>query len=113
MTSHVDDLAVSLRSDIDDGEMVGAARRLAHLAHKGQTDQAGRDYVGHPRRVAGLIEAAGGSPEAVAAGWLHDTVEDTWVRLDFVAQAGFPDTVVHAVDAVTKREGEPTPEFSF
>lgn len=105
-------LAAELRTEINAGGLVEAASRLAHLAHDGQVDKAGRDYVGHPGRVAEHVAAAGGPPEAVAAGWLHDTVEDTWVSLEFLAQAGFPDVVIQAVDAVTKRAGEPTEDYA-
>ena len=87
------------------------ARLLAYTAHQGQVDKAGQPYVHHPREVAGRIRKAGGSPDAVAAGWLHDVVEDTWVTLDYLADAGFPATVINAVDAVTKRAGEPTEEY--
>ncbi|MDR3070414.1 MAG: HD domain-containing protein [Propionibacteriaceae bacterium] len=90
----------------DDG-LRQAARLLTHVAHQGQVDKAGNVYVHHPRHVASNVSDAGGPPEAVAAGWLHDTVEDTWVTPEFLAEAGFPASVISAVDAVTKREGEP------
>lgn len=85
--------------------VVDTARRIATDAHAGQVDKAGRPYIEHPAAVAGLLAEAG--PEAVAAGWLHDVVEDTTVTLDDLAAAGFPPAVVSAVDAVTKRPGEP------
>ena len=37
---------------------------------------------------------------------LHDTVEDTPFTLDAVRKAGFPDEIVDALDALTKRQGE-------
>ena len=37
---------------------------------------------------------------------LHDVVEDTSVTLQNLSDAGFSDAVVHAIDCVTKREGE-------
>ncbi|MCL1837968.1 MAG: HD domain-containing protein [Propionibacteriaceae bacterium] len=89
-----------------------AAERLAFLAHTGQTDQAGHEYVWHAMLVAAGVKEAGGSQEAVAAAWLHDTVEDTWVTGNFLVEAGFPEAVVDAVDAVTKRHGEPVDEYA-
>ena len=37
---------------------------------------------------------------------LHDVVEDTWITLEMLVRMGFPETIVDAVDAITKREGE-------
>ena len=114
MVSHSEEvLLAALREDMlvgDDG-MERAASRLAHVAHCGQTDRAGCAYVDHPARVASRVKEGGGPPEAVAAAWLHDTVEDTWVTPQFLAEAGFPATVLSAVDGVTKREGEPTEAY--
>jgi len=38
---------------------------------------------------------------------LHDVVEDTEVTLDDLQAEGFPERVVEAVDALTRRPGEP------
>lgn len=82
--------------------MVAVARALATRAHAGQTDKAGRPYIEHPADVASRLDDA----DARAAAWLHDVVEDTDVTLADLRTAGFPDAVVDAVDAVTKRPGE-------
>jgi len=103
--------ALHERTSCEDDGLIQAARLVAHIAHKGQTDQAGNAYVDHPRRVARNVKESGGTTDAVAAGWLHDVVEDTPVTLDFLADAGFPVTVIQAVDAVTKRSGEPTEAY--
>jgi (p)ppGpp synthase/HD superfamily hydrolase len=34
-------------------------------------------YWKHPEAVAQIVETAGGSPEMIAAAWLHDTIQDT------------------------------------
>lgn len=52
---------------------VERAAAIAAVVHEGQTDKAGERYLGHPRRVAGRTD---GSPEQVAAAWLHDVLED-------------------------------------
>lgn len=52
----------------------------------------------------------GGDEVEVAAGWLHDVVEDTPVSLGALASV-FPARVVEAVDALTRREGEPYFEY--
>jgi (p)ppGpp synthase/HD superfamily hydrolase len=82
------------------------AEAIATLAHAGQVDKAGVPYIEHPRAVAGILESTGHGPEVLQAGWLHDVVEDTGVTLDDLRRAGFSETVVSAVDAVTRRGGE-------
>ncbi|MDR1265200.1 MAG: hypothetical protein LBK42_06450 [Propionibacteriaceae bacterium] len=87
--------------------VVEAARGVAERAHGLQRDKAGRPYIGHPERVAARLEAEGRSPEVVAAGWLHDVLEDTTVTADDLRAAGLPAGTVAVVEAVTRRPGEP------
>lgn len=49
------------------------ARALAYRAHAGQVDKAGRPYIEHVARVAAAVSD---DPEAEAAAWLHDVLED-------------------------------------
>ncbi|MGZ2224894.1 hypothetical protein [Glutamicibacter nicotianae] len=56
--------------------LVELAKAIAVRAHEGQVDKLGAAYIGHPARVAGHARAFGGSPEAIAAAWLHDVIED-------------------------------------
>ncbi len=79
-------------------DLVGKARYIATQAHHGQFDKAGNPYIGHPARVVAAVD--GHYAEVVA--WLHDVVEDTPVTLDQLRET-FPEIVVAAVDAVTKR----------
>src|SRR6266478_7815263 len=53
-----------------------AARRHNGLARKGRGNE---PYINHLAEVANLLAAAsdGADAELVAAGWLHDTIEDT------------------------------------
>lgn len=80
------------------------ADALAAAAHAGQVDKAGAPYVNHVRAVAAAL--AGHGEHAVMAGLLHDIVEDTPMTLGGLRQLGYPDDVVRAVDAVTRRPGE-------
>lgn len=82
------------------------AARLARIAHRGQVDKVGEDYIGHPRRVANAVAGAVGDGPAVQVAWLHDVVEDTDVTLYDLRVFGFSPEVIDAVDAVTKRKGE-------
>ena len=54
-------------------DLVQRAKDLAHRAHAGQVDKAGRPYIEHVARVAA---ACADDPEAEAVAWLHDVLED-------------------------------------
>ena len=90
------------QADIKDLGAVRLAQLVAETKHAGQTDKAGKAYIGHPRTVASLVE----TDDEKTVAWLHDTVEDTDVTLDLLRRLGFSETVVAAVDAVTRRPGE-------
>lgn len=95
-----------VRQILEDGDLVGAARYLAESVHAHQVDRAGEPYIGHVSGVAGYVTEGGGTKEAVAVAWLHDTIEDTWVEEDYLVAVGFPANVVSAVVAISKEEGE-------
>jgi guanosine-3',5'-bis(diphosphate) 3'-pyrophosphohydrolase len=78
------------------------ALEIAAAAHAGQQDKAGKPYILHPIRVMLSVKT---SDEQIAA-VLHDTVEDTSVTLEDLADAGFSSDIVTAVHALTKRDGE-------
>lgn len=75
---------------------------IAAKAHEGQTDKAGTAYILHPLRVMLRVT----TEEERMAAVLHDAVEDTHVTLELLREEGFPESVVRAVDALTKRPGE-------
>jgi (p)ppGpp synthase/HD superfamily hydrolase len=80
------------------------AELVARAAHAGQTDKAGSDYVAsHVADVAARVAHLGPVVEAVA--WLHDVLEDTLVTEDELRML-FPEEIVAAVLALTKRTGE-------
>jgi hypothetical protein len=90
------------------------AHLLALQAHEGQVDERGRDhYLAHLRPIAEVLRAHG--PYAEMAGALHDVVGDTRDHLDPAHRydldrlrgLGVPEIVVEAIDAVTRRPGEP------
>ena len=80
---------------------------LANEKHADQYDKLGDPYVEHLRRVAQRLRT---DTEKTVA-WLHDILEDTDMTADDLAAAGFPDEVVEAVIALTKREGETYEDF--
>jgi (p)ppGpp synthase/HD superfamily hydrolase len=96
------------------GFTVPDAHLLALRAHEGQVDQQGRDYyLAHLRPIAEALRSFG--PHAEMAGALHDIVEDTRDHPDPARRydlarlrgLGVPEVVVEAIDAVTRRPGEP------
>lgn len=78
------------------------ARAIAEEAHRGQVDKGGKPYVQHPVRVAEACR----TPEAKIAALLHDTIEDGGVTAGYLREQGFPDSIVEAVVALTRQEGE-------
>lgn len=88
--------------------LITEAESLAREAHDGQVDKAGQPYATHPARVADRVA---GDDELVAIAWLHDVVEDTPITLEDLRHRGFPETVVAAVDALTKRDDEPKADY--
>lgn len=60
--------------------LLDRARLFATKAHEGQVRKAtNTPMISHPIRVAETLKEAGFSDEVIAAGYLHDTVEDTSV----------------------------------
>ncbi|WP_128980462.1 HD domain-containing protein [Streptomyces roseicoloratus] len=85
---------------------------VAVAAHAGQTDKAGRPYAEHLRAVAEGVRARGGSEAQIAAGWLHDAVEDDALSERWLTDAALPDETKEIVRALTKRAGEPPEEYA-
>src|SRR5512133_722607 len=82
-------------------ELVQHAYRVAEEAHREQKRHSGEPYINHCLAVAGILSDLRVPPEVVAAGLLHDTVEDTTVTLNDIRR-DFGDTIAILVDGVTK-----------
>lgn len=101
--------------------MVSECRQIAELAHAGQKDKTGVDYLYHPLRV-GKYAAVGLEHDgrgygyiAEATGYLHDVFEDTdWTELDvrnylrysspYHAHQSGIDEMLEAVNLLTRTE---------
>ena len=75
---------------------------LAAQAHAGQVDKAGAPYILHCLRVMLAVE---GRDERIVA-VLHDIIEDTAVTASYLRSMGFSETVIEAVVALTRLDGE-------
>lgn len=65
--------------------MIEKAKIFATTAHAGQLRKCSHDpYITHPIRVAKTLEKSGLSDEVIAAGFLHDVVEDTPIEIEEV-----------------------------
>ncbi len=61
----------------DDLSLIEKAYRLASAAHEGQKRKSGEPYIIHPLDVAIILADLEMDLETIAAGLLHDVVEDT------------------------------------
>ncbi|MEA5514368.1 RelA/SpoT family protein, partial [Nodularia sp. UHCC 0506] len=84
-----------------DAVLIGKAFEFAYQLHEGQYRKSGELYISHPVAVAGLLRDLGGSPAMIAAGFLHDVVEDTDVTCDDI-ESHFGPEVRQLVEGVTK-----------
>ena len=85
----------------EDLSILDRAYRRAVIQHSAQRRKSGEPYIIHPLAVSQILADLGMGPIVVAAGLLHDTVEDTDYTLD-QCRAEFGDTVAGLVDGVTK-----------
>lgn len=83
------------------------AANLMLEKHRGQVDKAGLPYYEHLIRVS--QDVFSGKRKIVAL--LHDIVEDTDVTPEYLLQQGFPQEIVDAVVAISRKEGESYEDF--
>ena len=84
-----------------DRELIQRAYRVAEEAHREQKRHSGEPYINHCLAVATILADLRVPPEVVAAGLLHDTVEDTTVTLQDIRR-DFGGAIAILVDGVTK-----------
>ena len=85
----------------DDLELVKKAYDFSQKHHAGQTRASGQPYLVHPLEVALVLADMKMDPVAIAAGLLHDSVEDTSVTIVDIRKE-FGEQVAHIVEGVTK-----------
>ncbi|RPI96709.1 MAG: bifunctional (p)ppGpp synthetase/guanosine-3',5'-bis(diphosphate) 3'-pyrophosphohydrolase, partial [Chloroflexi bacterium] len=82
-------------------ELIQRAYRVAEEAHRDQKRLSGEPYINHCLSVASILADMRVPPEVIAAGLLHDTVEDTSITLNQLKR-DFGETIAALVDGVTK-----------
>src|SRR5215813_7615250 len=85
----------------DDLAIVKKAYDYSQKFHEGQTRASGEPYLVHPLEVAIVLADMKMDPVAVAAGLLHDSVEDTSVTIEEIRR-DFGEQVAHIVEGATK-----------
>ena len=84
-----------------DKELLQRALDLAEKAHKKQKRASGEPYINHCKAVASILAEMHVPPAVVAAGLLHDTVEDTGIDFKELKRE-FGKEIYNLVQAVTK-----------
>ncbi|HEV2126091.1 MAG TPA: HD domain-containing protein, partial [Chloroflexota bacterium] len=87
--------------DARDSARLGAAFDLAHRAHHGMMRRSGDPYISHPVAVTEILAELRLDADALLAGLLHDTVEDTEVTFEQI-ESEFGASVRRIVEGETK-----------
>lgn len=82
-------------------KFVNKAYQFAASAHSKQMRKSGEGYIVHPIQVAGILAEINMDPVTVAAGFLHDVVEDTEYTYEDIERE-FTKEVADIVDGVSK-----------
>jgi len=89
---------------------VDIARGIAIRAHEGQIrkmgDDKGKPYFIHPERVAKRLYYGHCDDYMIAAGYLHDIIEDTEITAEDLLKEGIDPRTVDLVTALTKTKNE-------
>ena len=84
-----------------DADLLDRAYLKAEELHKGQLRKSGEPYIIHPKAVGIILADLGMDDHTIAAGLLHDVVEDTSYTIDDVRK-DFGEDIAVMVDGVTK-----------
>ena len=99
---NINDLINNIKSyNPDEVEKVKKAYEMASALHDGQKRQSGESYIIHPLNVAYILSELRADGDTVCAGLLHDTLEDTNISKEEIAE-NFNSDVANLVDGVTK-----------
>ena len=103
-TKTIEDVFESAQTYIHNEESLELIRKAYNIAskyHEGQFRKSGDPYVQHPIEIAYILTTLHAGPSTIAAGLLHDVLEDTsMTREEMCAEVG--EDVTSIVDGVTK-----------
>lgn len=85
-----------------EAQMIEVALRRALTAYSGKVDKGGKPYILHPLRLMARLN----DPIGQCVALLHDVIEDSDTTADDLREDGFPESVVTAVEVLTRRRGE-------
>ena len=100
----IDDIITYCQSYLhneDNLNLINKAYDVAKKKHEGQFRKSGDPYIQHPVEVAYILATLHAGPDTIAAGLLHDVLEDTDMSKEEMA-ATFNKDVAEIVDGVTK-----------
>src|SRR3990167_3252832 len=92
--------AMTDASDVDK-KLIEGAYELSRTAHEGQARYSGDPYFVHTAEVGYLLAQVGMDARAIAAGLLHDTIEDAGITPKRI-EDDFGKEVLYLVEGVTK-----------
>jgi len=101
MKSANDIISQIKNSSPEDEVLIKTAYEFAETAHVGITRYSGEPYMNHLASVGFILAEMGMDPTTVAAGLLHDTIEDTEVTPEIIKEK-FGEEILFLVDGVTK-----------
>ena len=87
-----------------DLDIVKRAYIYSARVHEGQVRLSGEPYLSHPLEVAGVLADMKLDPESIAAGLLHDVIEDTSATPQEIKDLFGPE-ILHIVSGVSKLSG--------
>ncbi len=100
---HLEDIIEKVESYYPqaDVDSIWNAYMVCAKAHRGQMRKSGSAYLSHPLEVAYILAQLRMDPTTVAAGLLHDIIEDTSMKTEELREY-FGEEVTQLVDGVTK-----------
>ncbi|HEB01542.1 MAG TPA: bifunctional (p)ppGpp synthetase/guanosine-3',5'-bis(diphosphate) 3'-pyrophosphohydrolase, partial [Candidatus Portnoybacteria bacterium] len=84
-----------------DIELIQRAFEFAQKAHQGQKRKSGKDFIEHPLATASILAEMNLDPPTIAAGLLHDVVDDT-EKTDQEIEEKFGSKISFLVKGVSK-----------
>ncbi|MEE9154810.1 MAG: HD domain-containing protein, partial [candidate division NC10 bacterium] len=99
----IEELVHTIQSYNPEGDVgvLHKAHEFAAAVHRGQARRSGDPYLSHPMEVAAILTELKMDVRAIAAGLLHDAIEDTQTTMGEI-RTRFGDEIADLVDGVTK-----------